>query len=381
MKPAPKKRKVIFSGNHLYDMMNFRGFVIRQLQKEGYQVVVIAPKQGEFGNSLAHLPKGVRLIPVKMDRCGTNPFRDYAYYRSLIRIYKKERPDYIFHYSIKPNIYGTVAATRLGIPNTAMIAGLGYAFSEGGFMQHIANFMYKKAVRHASNVFCLSRDNYDYIVQRGISSEEKTILLKGGEGVDLKAYPFKKNASSHVRFLLVARVLADKGYHEFVEAARIVRERYPDVRFQLLGTIDPKYPLFISLEKVTEDVDSGAIEYLGATDNVVSIEGKAGTVVVLPSYHEGMSRSLMEGLSMGKPIIASDIPGCREAVIEGVNGFLCQPRSAESRAQACIRYIELSAEDKEFFSLASRRLAEQVFDIRRVYSVYKDVLDEALSQK
>ena len=93
MKPAPKKRKVIFSGNHLYDMMNFRGFVIRQLQKEGYQVVVIAPKQGEFGNSLAHLPKGVRLIPVKMDRCGTNPFRDYAYYRSLIRIYKKERPD------------------------------------------------------------------------------------------------------------------------------------------------------------------------------------------------------------------------------------------------------------------------------------------------
>lgn len=378
MKAAPNKKKIIFSGNHLYDLMNFRGFVIRRLHKEGHQVIVIAPKQGEFGATLAHLPKGVRFIPVKMDRCGTNPFRDLSYYRSLLRIYKKERPDFIFHYSIKPNIYGTVAATRLGIPNAAMIAGLGYAISEGGIMTHLANYMYRKAVCHATRVFTLSRDNYDYVIQKRFSTAEKTILLKGGEGVDLKAYPFKKNASPHTRFLLVARVLADKGYHEFVEAARIVRAQYPEVRFQLLGTIDPKYPLYISLEKVTEDVESGAIEYLGSTDNVVSVAGKAGTVVVLPSYHEGMSRSLMEALSMGKPIIASDIPGCREMVMEGVNGFLCQSRDARSLADACLRYLQLSEQDKEFFSLASRRLAEQVFDIGQVYAEYKRVLREAL---
>lgn len=378
MKASPKRKKIIFCGNHLYDLMNFRGFVIRRLHKEGYKIIVIAPKQGEFGATLSHLPKGVRFIPVKMDRCGTNPFRDYAYYRSLLRIYKKERPDYIFHYSIKPNIYGTVAATRLGIPNTAMIAGLGYAFSEGGLMQHIANYMYRKAVCHASSVFTLSRENYDYVIRKRFSTVEKTIWLKGGEGVDLKAYPFKNNASPRTRFLLVARVLADKGYYEFVKAARIVRAQYPDVRFQLLGSIDPKYPLYVSLEQVTEDVDSGAIEYLGATDNVVGVEGRPGTVVVLPSYHEGMSRSLMEGLAMGKPIIASDISGCREMVIEGVNGFLAKPRDAQSLADACIRYLELSDQDKEFFSLASRRLGEQVFDIEHVYAAYKDILHEAL---
>lgn len=370
----PTGKKILFCDNLLWSLVNFRGYVIRRLRDDGYNVVLVAPKKGEYGKTLNLIPRGVRFIPVKMDRCGTNPLKDWAYYRALYDIYKKERPDYIFHYTIKPNIYGTMAAARLGIPSTALMAGLGYAFSDGGLLQHLAALMYKRAIRHATNVFTLSRDNYDYVVQKGISTEEKTIWLKGGEGVDLKRYPFKKNDSSKTTFLMVARVLADKGYYEFVQAARLVKEKYPEVKFQLLGQVDPSYPLYVSLEKIMRDVDSGAIEYLGTIDNVTTIEGKPGTVVMLPSYHEGMSRSLMEALAMGKPIITSDIPGCRETVMEGVNGFLVQPRNTQSLADAAIRYLELSEQDKEFFSLASRRLAEQVFDIRHVYDEYKKVL-------
>ena len=188
------------------------------------------------------------------------------------------------------------------------------------------------------------------------------------------------NAGEPPRFLLVGRMLADKGYYEFVEAARIVRAKHPEVHFQLLGTVDPSYPLNIPLDRIYEDVDSGAVEYLGTTDNIQAEEGKRGTVVVLPSYHEGMSRALMEALSMGKPVITTDIPGCRETVEEGKNGFLVPKRDGKALAEACFRYIALSAEEKEAFSLHSRKMAEEIFDIEKVYVEYKKVLTESIGK-
>lgn len=373
-------KKILFVDNLLWSVVNFRGFIIRRLRDEGYRVVLVAPKEGEYGKTINYLPEGVRFIPVKMDRCGTNPFHDFAYFRTLLKIYRKERPDYIFHYTIKPNIYGTVAASSLGIPCTSLIAGLGYAFSEGGFSKHVAAYLYKKAIRHATKVFTLSEDNYNFLLSNGICLPDRTIWLHGGEGVDLKAYPFMPNAGEPPRFLLVGRMLADKGYYEFVEAARIVRTKHPEVHFQLLGTVDPSYPLNIPLDRIYEDVDSGAVEYLGTTDNIQAEEGKRGTVVVLPSYHEGMSRALMEALSMGKPVITTDIPGCRETVEEGKNGFLVPKRDGKALAEACFRYISLSAEQKEAFSLHSRKMAEEIFDIEKVYVEYKKVLTESIGK-
>lgn len=369
-------RKIIFCANVLWDLVNFRGFIIRRFVDKGFEVILVAPKDVDGGAAWKLIPEGVRFIPVHLDRCGTNPWNDISYHRSLYRIYKKERPDYIFHYTIKPNIYGTLAASRLGIPSTSMISGLGYAFENRGLMSAIAGSLYRFALRRAKHVFVLNRENYRFVIDEKISSTEKTIWLRGGEGVSLTRYPFLNNDSDKTTFMLVARVLADKGYYEFVEAARMVRKEYPDVKFQILGPIDELNPVHITREMIRKHEESGAIEYLGTTDDVPSIEGRPGTVVVLPSYHEGMSRSLMEALAMGKPVIASDIPGCREAVIEGQNGYLVIPKDAPSLAEACFSYLRLSPEERMKFSLASRRLAEDVFDIEHVYVAYKKVMQE-----
>lgn len=359
-------------------MVNFRGYVMRQFVRDGYEVVLIAHEEAKDSKKLNYIPKGVRYVPVCMDRCGMNPLRDFRYFCKLISIYRKERPDYIFHYTIKPNIFGTMAASLLRIPSAAMVAGLGYAFTEKGIVQNLAARLYKMAARRADCIFTLSRDNYDFLVNRGIGRPEKIKWLTGGEGVDLETYPYKENVAETTTFLFVARVLIDKGYHEFVAAAKMVKARYPKARFRVLGSVDPSYPLHVPFETIRADVESGAISYLGVTDNVQGVEGRAGTVVVLPSYHEGMSRSLMEAISMGRPVICSDIPGCRETVREGENGFLARPRDAQSLADAMLKYMELSKEEKRQFSKASRRLAEDVFDIAHVVDAYKKVLDRAL---
>lgn len=373
-----KGKKILFCGNLVWDMVNFRGYVMRQLVRAGCDVVLVAHEEAKDSKKLNYIPKGVRYIPVRMDRCGTNPLRDMQYMLRLLRIYRAEWPDYIFHYTIKPNIYGTFAASCLRIPSAAMVAGLGYAFTEGGFVQSLAAWLYKVAARRADCVFALSKDNYDFLLSHGIGKRDKIVWLTGGEGVDLKAYPYKNNEAATTTFLFVARVLIDKGYHEFVAAAKMVKERFPKARFRVLGSVDPSYPLHVPFETIRADVESGAISYLGVTDNVQGVEGRAGTVVVLPSYHEGMSRSLMEAISMGRPVICSDIPGCRETVREGENGYLAKPRDAASLAEAMMKYLELSTEEKDGFSRASRRLAEEVFDIDHVVGAYKKVLRKAL---
>jgi len=367
-------KKILFCGNLVWDMVNFRGYIMRQLVREGCEVILVANEEAKDSKKLNYIPKGVRYLPIRMDRCGTNPFRDFRCFCKLFGIYRRERPDYIFHYTIKPNIYGTMAAALLRIPSAAMVSGLGYAFIEKGVVQNLAAWLYKMAAHRADCIFTLSQDNRDFVLSRGIARPEQIVWLKGGEGVDLKAYPYKKNDAPTTTFLFVARVLIDKGYHEFVAAAKLVKQHDPTAKFRVLGAVDPTYPLHVPFETIRADVESGAISYLGVTDNVQGVEGRPGTVVVLPSYHEGMSCSLMEAISMGRPVICSDIPGCRETVREGENGFLVKPRDARSLADAMLKYLALGEDEKRKFSVASRRLAEEVFDIDFVFDAYRQVL-------
>ncbi len=371
-----KKKKILFCDNTLWGLVNFRGAVIRHLVSKGFEIVLVAP-QDETTFMKTVIPEGVRYIPVHMNRCSQNPFHDLKYFFTLYKIYRDEAPNYIFHYTIKPNIYGSFAASLLRIPNTDIITGLGHALVGDSIKNRIAAALYASGLRCANSVLVLNQFIADYVKERRICRSRKVILLKGGEGVCLDRFPMTDHASENTIFLMVGRLLKDKGYNEYVQAAREVLRRGWKARFQILGPLDCSYPKHITQEELDRDISDGIIEYLGVTDHVQQYLQQKGVVIVLPSYHEGLNRSLMEACSSGCPIITSDIPGCRETVTEGENGFLVPPRNVELLAEAMIRYLKLTPEEKNSFSLSSRKKAEKVFDMRLVIDEYLEILKSA----
>lgn len=372
-----QRRKILFCDNVLWGLVNFRGSVIRHFVHQGDEVVLVAPQDDESIMKV-DIPEGVRYIPVRLNRCSRNPFTDLIYCAHLYRIYRKEHPDYIFHYTIKPNVYGSIAARLAGINCTGMVAGLGYGLLGDGMLSRLLAVMYRYAFKYVSSIFVLNKFNYQYLLDHKFCTSAQLRLFKGGEGVDLSAYPYvREESGSPVVFLMVGRVLYDKGYREYVQAAKIVKQQYPDVRCQLLGMLDETYPAHVDEEELKRDVKEGTIEYLASTNDVMQYLGRSGVVVVLPSYFEGLSRSLMEACAVGRPIIATDIPGCRETVDEGKNGFLVKVKDSSSLAEGMLRYLSLSDAEKQAFSRHSRKKAEETFDVRQVIKEYEKDLAKA----
>lgn len=370
-------RKILFCDNVLWGLVNFRGSVIRHFVQQGDEVVLVAPQDDESIMKV-DIPEGVRYIPVRLNRCSRNPFTDLIYCAHLYRIYRKEHPDYIFHYTIKPNVYGSIAARLAGINCTGMVAGLGYGLLGDGMLSRLLAVMYRYAFKYVSSIFVLNKFNYQYLLDHKFCTSAQLRLFKGGEGVDLSAYPYvREESGSPVVFLMVGRVLYDKGYREYVQAAKIVKQQYPDVRCQLLGMLDETYPAHVDEEELKRDVEEGTIEYLASTNDVMQYLGRSGVVVVLPSYFEGLSSSLMEACAVGRPIIATDIPGCRETVDEGKNGFLVKVKDSSSLAEGMLRYLSLSDAEKQAFSRHSRKKAEETFDVRQVIKEYEKDLAKA----
>lgn len=369
------RKKIIFSDNTLWGLVNFRGAVIRYLQDVGYEIVLVAPQDSESFMK-TEIPKGIRYISVHINRCSQNVFQDFFYIKTLYQIYKRERPDFVFHYTIKPNIYGSWVCSLLHIPSICTITGLGHALVGNSFKNKMAAWFYSLGMRMANRVFVLNQFIADYIRERKLCSSRKIVLMQGGEGVCLDKFPYSRESSEKTTFLMIGRLLQDKGYREFVRAAREVKTECKNVCFQVLGPLDCSYPQHITKEELEEDVKAGTIEYLGVTDNVLPYLHQPGVVVVLPSYHEGLSRSLMEACSCGCPIITSDIPGCREMVESGKNGFLVPVKSPVHLKEAMIRYHNLTESEKLSFSKMSRLIAETKLDMRFVIEKYLDVLEQ-----
>ena len=368
--------KILFCDNTLWGLVNFRGYIINHFLDDGHEVVLVAPEK-EDKQMRAAVPDVVKYIPVDMGRTANNPVTDAKYFKTLYSIYKSERPDFVFHYTIKPNIYGSLAAKNLGIRSCAMMAGLGYTFTSKSATAAVARVMYKIGLRFTNHLIVLNESNYETILRKKFCTKEKTILLPGGEGVSLSDFQFHDNASDTHTFLFIGRILKEKGYHEFVEAAKAVKAKHDNVKFQLIGSLDPSYPNSINPDTVKADEAAGLIEYLGFTNDMKSIYERQGLVVVLPSYYsEGMNRSLMEACATGKPIITTNIPGCRELVEEGVNGYVVPPKDSRALADAIERYLQLDAKQKAAFSVASRRRAEQYFDVKKVIAVYDRLINE-----
>lgn len=366
--------KILFNNNVLGGLITFRGDVIEHFLAQGHKVILVAPLPDDT-SLLDRIPKQAKYIQIKMERNSVSPFKDINYLCRFIKILRREKPDYVFNYTIKPNIYGSIACRMLGIPSTAMLAGLGYSFNHDGLVAKLGRSLYKFALRFPQYVLFLNKDNVETAKNINLCESDKIIWLEGGEGVNLMKYDYHDNSSGIPIFLFVARLLKEKGYNEFIQAARELKKMNPDVRFLVAGGLSLTSPGHITEEEFEINKKEGIAEHLGNVSDMPKLYSEPGIVVVIPSYYsEGLNRSLMEACSAGKPIITTDMPGCRETVIDGINGFLVNPKDVNSLISAINKYLNLSQKERNEMSLASRKLAEEKFDIKKVIAVYDGIL-------
>jgi glycosyltransferase involved in cell wall biosynthesis len=363
-------QRIVLSANSDWNIANFRVGLIRGLRDAGYEPVVIAPRDPVADSRMREL--AVERLEVKIDRSGLNPLADLALLRRYRSILARLRPAAYLGYTIKPNIYGSLAAASLGISALPNVSGLGTAFIRGGPLQQLVTWLYRLGFHKAPVVFFQNDEDRRLFVERGIVSEDQARVIPGS-GVDLERFAPAPQPDGPPTFLLIARLLRDKGVVEFVEAARSLRSQFPAARFQLLGPIDEGNRTAISSTELESWVSGGLVEYLGTTDDVRPFIA-AATAVVLPSYREGLPRSLLEAAAMARPLIAADVPGCRDVVENQVNGILCQVRSTESLAGAMREMAERPAEQRRAMGEAGRRKVQARYNQEFVIQAYLDVL-------
>lgn len=357
--------------NAAWNIWNFRRSLVAALFDDGHRITVLAPADG----SETRLQEiGCRFIPLPMDPGGLNPVRDLGLLRRIHKVFAGERPDAVFGFTIKNNLYGAITAKRLGIPFIPNVTGLGTAFLSGGVLQTVAETLYRAAFRSLPVVFFQNDDDAELFVQRRLVRTDQVRVLPGS-GIDLEhfapaGYPPPEQPPT---FLMIARLLRDKGVLEFVEAAKIVRARHPDARFQLVGATNTDNRTAISLAEVRGWGNSHGIEHLGAVSDVRPNIANAHCVV-LPSYREGAPRTLIEAAAMARPLIATDVPGCRAVVDPEGSGLLCAPRDANDLAEACLRFLSLPREAQVEMGLASRRKMEREYDQQIVIDAYRDAI-------
>jgi len=360
---------LLLSVNSAWNVANFRAGLVRALQQEGWDVVAAAPADEHVERVRA---LGCRFVDLPMDNGGTHPWRDWQLYRRYRALLAAERPNVFLGFTIKPNVYGSLAAQALGIPVVNNIAGLGTAFIRRSWLTLVARLLYRRALRRSHRVLFQNDDDRRYFVDSGLVAPAQADRVPGS-GIDLAAFAPSalppRSAQEPVRFLFVGRVLRDKGILEYVEAARLLRTAAVNAEFAVLGPLATANRTAVAQAELEGWVREGAIRYLGTTDDVRS-HVAAAHCVVLPSYREGVPRTLLEAASMGRPLIATDAVGCRDVVDDGVNGYLVRIADAGDLAEKCARFAAASPVEQQRMGDASRAKAEREFDERLVVAKY-----------
>ncbi|MBD2714200.1 glycosyltransferase family 4 protein [Microvirga sp. STR05] len=354
--------------NTSWNIWNFRRSLVQALQAAGHEVLAIAPPDAYSQRLETEL--GCRYVPIPMENKGTNPVKDALLTRQFYDIYRREKPDVVLHYTIKPNIYGTLAAKLAGIPSVNNVSGLGTVFIVKNLVSKVALGLYRFAFRFPRKVFFQNDDDRQLFLQHGLVRPAITDLLPGSGVATDKFRPaatFTRNQP--FTFLMIARVLYEKGVEEYFEAARLVREAVPGTRIQLLGGIDESGGVGVKRAVFEQWLTAGNVEYLGTSDDVAA-QIRQADCVVLPSYREGTPKTLLEAAAMAKPIVTTDVPGCRETVVDGQNGLLCEVRNAQDLAAKMLQILRLSDAELEQMGRAGRHLAETKFDERIVLNKY-----------
>ena len=365
--------KIAIVLNTSWNIYNFRKGLINALMDKGNQVITIAPND-PYSSKLSNM--GCEHIPVKMDSRGANPLRDFLLILELYWIYKKAKPDVILHDTIKPNIYGTIAASFLGIPVINNVCGLGTMFLKDNLVSRVAITLYRVAFRFPKKIFFQNNDDKALFLKKRIVSKQACGLLPGS-GIntdDFSASPRNRHGKKFT-FLLISRLIYDKGILEYVEAINSMKDQGIDAKFQLLGQIDEKHKRGIPASVVQEWIEKSQVEYLGTTDDVRTFIEQADCVV-LPSYREGTPKTLLEAASMAKPIVATDVPGCKNVVMDGKNGYLCKVKDSGDLAEKMKLLYHQKPSTLEKMGKFSRAYIKESFEENIVIGKYLSAIDK-----
>ena len=371
--------RVLILASFAPSLRNFRGAFIETLRKKSFEVHVAAPDLLSDEHVRTWLKdRGVICHDAPLTRSGLNPLSDIATLLRLVGLMKRIRPDVFLGYTIKPVIWGLIAARIAKVPKrVALITGLGYAFTGNavgirGVVRRVARGLYRSALKRATLVFFQNPDDRDEFMGLGLLRSDIPVHVVAGSGVDTSHFSVEPFPSEPIRFLLIARLLGDKGIREYVEAARKVRVARTDAEFHLVGGTDPS-PDGISEGEVSRWHESGDIIWHGQLSDVRSAIAQTH-VYVLPSYREGTPRTVLEAMSMERPIITTDAPGCRETVIPNVNGMLVPVKNSQALADAMLQFME-HPDLITRMGIESRKMAEQKYDVHKVNAAMIEAME------
>ncbi|NNH79060.1 glycosyltransferase family 4 protein [Acinetobacter sp. ANC 5380] len=374
--------KFLMICSYLPSALNFRGKLLEAIQAKGYEIHVFAPNLTDFADELNQLQQlGYQIHEIPMQRTGTNPIKDLKTLMVMYRLIHQIKPDVVLSYTIKPVIYGTLAAWLAKVPKCfALITGLGYAFQnvESGkrsIFQKMVYGLYGYALKHADKVFFQNPDDLKLFQDMHLLEAHKPTVVVNGSGVNVQDFdvmPLPLNDQGIVKasFLLIARLLGDKGVREYAEAARIIKAKYPETEFHLVGWIDDN-PSAISQAELDTWVSEKTVNYWGKLSDVRPAIA-ASSVYVLPSYREGTPRTVLEAMAMGRAVITTDAPGCRETVANGVNGYLVGVKSVDDLVQSMQYFIE----DPKLITYMGQRSREIALNKYDVHQVNKHMMTE-----
>ncbi len=342
---------------------NFRGDLVKKIVEGGYEVIVTGPNQDNVDKILE---LGARFVEIPMNKNGVNPIKDLSYMNALRKLFKKEKPDVILGYTSKPVIYGSMAGKLAGVKHkVAMVTGAGYAFTaktkKAEIIKLIISFLYKLGFMCADTVIFQNTDDKEQFINEKLVKASKCQIVNGS-GVNMEKFsvtPYPEN----ITFFMLSRVMYSKGIREYLEACEIVKEKYPNVRCMLLGACEGIQDS-LSQEDLNKYIDRGIIEHFGETDTVADYY-KQCSVYVLPSYREGTPRTVLEAMAMGRAVITTDAPGCRETVIDGETGFLVPVMDSKAVADKMIEFIE-TPELVGAMGNASYEYCKTKFDVNKI---------------
>ncbi len=369
--------KIVFSSNTSWNLWNYRYELMNALKNKGFKIHVIAP----YDKFSEKLRKEFYFIPVKnLNRKSLNPFKDIILFYEYFKIFQKLMPDLVINYTIKPNLYGSLACKFLKISYINVITGLGYLFIKKSLITIVVKILYKICLNKSSKIIFQNKDDLEIFINKNFCKKSKTILL-GSEGVNIEKFSSLNIKDEKPKiFLFIGRLLWDKGIREFVKASEEIKKKHPEIEFWILGPIDNDNPSGVPKEKINEWVKKGIVKYLGFKEDVRPYIAKS-SAIILPSYKEGMPRSLIEAIVMGKPIITTDVPGCRDICINGKNGFLIPPKNVKLLISTIEKFILLSSNERKSLSYNSRLLGIEKFNSIQAVNRYLKVIEEILEKK
>lgn len=354
------KKRVLILANHAITIYNFRLELVKRLIEEDFEVYISAPYSDLIGEIVK---EGCLFCDIQLERHGTNPIKDSVLIFEYKKLIKKVQPDIIFTYTIKPNIYGGIAAKRLKVPVVSNITGLGSAVTNNRFLSYFVMFLYKIAFKNVQTVFFQNKDNLKFFELKKIALGRHKLLP--GSGVNLQHFSLEKYPEDKIiKFVFVSRIMREKGIEEYLEAARTLKTKCPDTQFHICGFCEETY------EDILNDLQSeGIIEYHGMVQDIRTVL-KDMHCSVLPSYHEGMSNVLLEAAAVGRPLIATNIPGCREIIQDGNTGFLVNVQDKEDLICKMEQFINLPYNQKQKMGQNARKYVEATFDRQQVVDAY-----------